>query len=340
MKPADLLGRKRAWLILFAVVLVLPFVLRTTVATEMWIYAILALAFNLLLGYTGLLSFGQAIFLGTGAYAAGYLILHYKIGLLLAMLVGTGSGALAALIVGYFCIQRVGIYFIMLSFSFNLMAYFIAYQATPITGGADGMTGVTRPDLIAGLPVFDIDNRTNYYILVSLLFLACAASLKWIVDSPLGRILQAIRENQERAAALGYNVQAYKRLAFTISGAYSGLAGVLYAALFQLVPIDLINWFNSGNIVFMTLIGGVSNFFGPIIGAIFFIWLQETVSRQWDRWPLLVGIVFSIVIFFFRGGIVEAWDRLLTVVGRFRAAKPESVKREAPYGTAEGRKPL
>jgi branched-chain amino acid transport system permease protein len=299
------------WLILLLVAVVLPPLVRPTVAAEMLMFAIAAVAFNLLLGYTGLLSFGQATFVGAGAYVAGYLLIHYKVNLFVALVAAMLAGMVVATVVGYLAIQRIGLYFIMLTFAFNLMAYFVVYQWSPVTGGADGLPGIPRPPVeLFGVRLLDLTRAPTYYWFVVVLFFLCTFTLKRLVDSPLGKILQAIRDNPQRAAALGYNVQAYKRLAFAISGAYSGLVGILYAMLFGIVPIDLIFWITSGNIVFMTLIGGVSSFWGPIVGAIFFIWLAETVSVIWQRWPLIVGVVFAVVIFFFRGGMVEVWGRL------------------------------
>lgn len=320
----------RPWLILLVVIIVLPTLVRVTVAAEMLMFAIAALAFNLLLGYTGLLSFGQATFLGAGAYVAGYLLIHFKVNLIIALLIAALAGAVSAVIIGYLAIQRIGLYFIMLTFAFNLMAYFAVYQWSPVTGGVDGLPGIPRPPVeLFGWRLYDLQSGTNYYAFVSMLFLICAYSLKKIVDSPLGRILQAIQQNPLRAAAIGYNVQAYKRLAFAISGAYTGLAGLLYAMLFGIVPIDLIFWTTSANIVFMTLIGGVSTFYGPIAGAIFFIWLAETVSVLWQRWPLLVGVAFGIVIFFFRGGMVEVWEQLATIGRRVKRPKPRGTTTDA-----------
>lgn len=298
------------WAVLIAAILALPDLTRPTVATEVWIFAILALAFNLLLGYTGLLSFGQATFFGTGAYTAGLLLIHQRVHLLVALAGAAVAGALAAAVVGYLSIRRIGLYFIMLTFAFNLMAYFIVYQASGITGGIDGLPGVPRPPLDLYIAAWDIGPGVAYYLFVSLIFLGSALVLKRLVDSPLGLILQAIRENEARALALGYNTAAFKRLAFIISGAFSGLAGALYGMLFGIVPIDTIYWVTSGNIVFMTLIGGTSSFFGPIIGAVLFIWLAETISVRWERWPLIFGLVFVFVIFFFRGGFVEVFQQL------------------------------
>jgi branched-chain amino acid transport system permease protein len=294
--------------LLVAAILLLPFVVRPAIATEIWIFAMFGLGLNLLLGYTGLLSFGQSTFFGSAAYVAGWLLKNYGINVFFAMGIGVSVGALSALIVGYLCVQRSGLYFIMLTFALNQMFYFIAYQWTTVTGGEDGMPGVPRPALFG----IDFQDPLTYYAFVSLLFLVSLWVMKRIVESPLGKILQAIRENEVRAQAVGYNVPRFKLLAFVIGGAFSGAAGVLYAMLFGIVPLEAISFVTSGNVVFATLIGGSGSLYGPVIGSFVFIWLSESVSTLWARWPLLLGVAFVVVVPFLRGGVVEAWTRFWT----------------------------
>jgi branched-chain amino acid transport system permease protein len=168
------------------------------------------------------------------------------------------------------------------------------------------MPGITRPALLG----VDFRDPLAYYVFVAVLFLLALWIMKRVVESPLGTILQAIRENDQRASAVGYDVPRFKLLAFVLAGAFSGLAGVLYAMLFGIVPLEAIGFVFSGNVVFATLIGGSGSLYGPIIGAFVFIWLSESVSVVWQRWPLLLGVAFVIVVLFFRGGCVEAWARL------------------------------
>ena len=248
-------------------IILLPLVVRHAIASEIWIFAIFGLGLNLLLGYTGLLSFGQSTFFGSAAYVAGWLLKHYGIDAFLALGTGVAVGALSALLVGYLCVQRSGLYFIMLTFALNQLFYFIAYQWTSVTGGEDGMPGVPRPALLG----IDFKDPLNYYVFVSILFLLSLWIMQRIVESPLGKILQAIRENEVRAEAVGYNVARFKLLAFVIGGAFSGLAGVLYAMLFGIVPLEAIGFVFSGNVVFATLIGGSGSLYGPIIGSVVFI---------------------------------------------------------------------
>ena len=177
--------------LLLGAVLVLPFVVRPAMAAEIWIFAIFGLGLNLLLGYTGMLSFGQSTFFGSAAYVAGWLLKHYGINALLALGVGVGVGAASAALVGYLCVQRSGLYFIMLTFALNQLFYFTAYQWTSVTGGEDGMPGIPRPAMFG----LGIEDPMLYYAFVSILFLASLWAMKRIVESPLGKILQAIREN-------------------------------------------------------------------------------------------------------------------------------------------------
>jgi branched-chain amino acid transport system permease protein len=295
----------RAFVFVVVAIFLLPLIVRPVIATEIWIFAIFGLGLNLLLGYTGLLSFGQSTFFGSAAYVAGWLLKHYGINVFFALGIGIGVGALSALVVGYLCVQRSGLYFIMLTFALNQLFYFVAYQWTSVTGGEDGMQGVPRPSLWG----IDFSNPTLYYAFVSALFLLALWAMKRIVESPLGRILQSIRENEVRAEAVGYHVPRFKLLAFVIGGAFSGLAGVLYAMLFGIVPLEAISFVFSGNVVFATLIGGSGSLYGPIIGSVVFIWLSESMSVVWARWPLLLGVAFVIVVLFLRGGVVEAWSR-------------------------------
>ena len=298
----------KAWIAILAAVILLPIFVRHAIATEIWIFAIFGLGLNLLMGYTGLLSFGQATFFGSAAYVAGYLLKYYGINVFLALGLGVLVGAVSAAAVGYLCVQRSGLYFIMLTFALNQMFYFTAYQWTTVTGGEDGMPGIPRPSVLG----VDIHRPLAYYAAVAVLFVLSLWIMKRIVESPLGKILQAIRENEPRAEALGYNVSRMKLAAFVIGGAFAGLAGVLYAMLFGIVPLEAISFVFSGNVVFATLIGGSGSLYGPIIGSFVFIWLSESMSVIWTRWPLLLGVAFVIVVLFFRGGVVEAWSKLLT----------------------------
>jgi len=306
---------------LLAFAAALPFAVRPVVAVEIWIFAIAAMGLNLIFGYTGMLSFGQATFFGLGAYAGGLLLVHFQVPLFAALACGALAGALAAAAIGYLCIQRAGTYFIMLTFGFNQMFYFIAYKWTALTGGDDGLPNVPRPPAALGAASIPLNTTVRYYIFVTVVFFVLFAAMQRIVESPLGMILQAIRERPERAAAVGYNTKLYRWIAFVIAGAYAGLAGVLYGMMFGIVPLDAISFITSGDMVFMVLIGGVGNLYGPILGATGLKWLSEVVSVLWKRWPMILGAALVIVVLFLRGGLVEAWVRARGAVAARRAAR-------------------
>jgi branched-chain amino acid transport system permease protein len=310
----------------------LPVLVRPIIAADICVFAIAAMALNLIFGYTGMLSFGQATFFGVGAYVGGLLMIHLTANLYLALLVGIGAGAVTAAVVGYLCIQRVGIYFIMLTFAFNQLFYFIAFKWTSLTGGDDGLPGVPRPPVTLAPFEFTLGTSVKYYAFVAVVFLLVFYVMRRLVESPFGMICQSIRENPERAAAVGYNVQRYRWLVFTIAGAFTGLAGVLYAMMYGIVPIEAIFWITSGDIVFMVLIGGIGNLYGPLVGAVVFRWLSETLSVIWHRWPLLSGLFLIIVVLFLRGGCMEILERLREWVGRW-----ELRRKEASYGIAADR---
>ncbi|MBI1985220.1 MAG: branched-chain amino acid ABC transporter permease [Rhodospirillales bacterium] len=277
-------------------IVVLPVIQRPVVAAEILVLGIAAVAMNLLIGYTGMLSFGQAMFFGISAYITGILVTKAGVSAFVAIPVAVAATGVVAALVGAFCVRRSGLYFICITFAFNQMFYFIAYSWTSVTGGEDGLPGIARPAIIA--------DPISFYVFTAAVFVAALAVLKMIVDSPTGRILQAIRDNPNRAAATGHDVGRYKLVAFTISGTFIGLAGAVFAFIYEIMPVDKIHWLFSGDLVFMTLIGGTGSFIGPVIGAAFYTFLQETVSLFWDRWPMALGTVFALVVLFFRTGVI------------------------------------
>ena len=287
-------------LITLGFVVVGPFVLPPATAAEMLIFGIIAVATNIMVGYTGMLSFGQASYFGIAAYGCG-LLLKAGYPLVLAIPGGAGLAIVVACIVGYFCVQRTGLYFICITFAFNQMFYFIAYVWTDVTGGEDGLAGIPRPELIS--------DPISFYIFIAILFFACLLAMLKVVYSPLGLVFRLIRENPSRAEAIGYDVRLFKWLSFVIAAAFTGIAGTVYALLYSIVPIDQIHWLKSGDFIFMLLFGGSGNFFGPLIGAAAYIWMSDTFSIIWARWPLLLGGVFLVVVLFLRGGVVELIER-------------------------------
>lgn len=312
------------WLFLAAVAVLLPVALPLGMATEILIYGIVAVAANLLIGYGGLYSFGQASFFGVGGYLAGNLLIHFHLSVLVPLLAATALSAVVAAAVGWVCVRRTGIYFIMLTFAFNQMFYYIAYQWQSVTGGEDGLIGISRPLLgFFGLGL-SLDRPLAFYLFVAALFFVCFWLMQRLVDSPFGRLIVAIRENPQRAASVGYNTHRAQVLLFALSGAFTGLAGNLYAMLYGLMPIDSIHWLSSGFIIFMVLIGGTGNLFGPVVGVIIFIALQDELSVIWARWPLLFGALIVVVVMFFQGGVLQMLARGRSWLALRRRATHES----------------
>jgi branched-chain amino acid transport system permease protein len=293
------------------IVAALPLVMPINIATEILIFGMFAMATNLLIGTAGLYSFGQAAFFGTGGYAAGYLLAHGVTSLPLALIAAFGAAALVAAAVGVLSIRRVGIYFMMLTFAFNQLVYYIIYSWRSVTGGEDGLAGIHRPILqlpYVGSLSFD-DNR-GFYALVAVLVLATMIVLVRMVSSPFGVVLAASRQNSRRTASLGYPVPTLQLAAFIAAGAVSGVAGALFGMLYRIMPIDSVHWAGSAYVVFMVVIGGQRSTLGPLIGAAVFIWLQGLFSLVWTRWPLLLGLFVILIMVYLPEGLGGLFARI------------------------------
>ncbi|RFO99000.1 branched-chain amino acid ABC transporter permease [Rhodoferax lacus] len=272
-------------------------------------FAIFACAFNLLLGYTGLLSFGHAAFMGSAAYVTGWLIRSAGWSPELGLLAGTlGAGALG-LLVGLVAIRRQGIYFAMVTLAMAQMIYFICLQV-PFTGGEDGLQGVPRGKLLGLLP---LDNDLVMYFLVLAIFVGVFLAIVRIVHSPYGQVLKAIRENEPRAISLGYDVDRYKLLAFVLSTTIAGLAGSLKTVVLGFATLSDVHWSLSGEVVLMTLLGGMGTFAGPVVGAFTIIGLQNFLADRVGSWvTVIIGATFVFCVIAFRKGIVGellAWQQ-------------------------------
>ena len=310
------LMRYRFWWLALGVTLLLPLTMRSgTLATEVLIYAMAAMACNLLLGYTGLLSFGQGIFFGLGSYAVGLALTRAGLPMPLALLLAIAIGAAAAALVGWFAIRQRGTYFVMLTLAFAQMFYFLAYTAPGITGGDNGLLDIPRPPLsVAGHALVPLASPWQFYGFVAVLFLAVFLAVLRVTESVLGRTLLAIRDNEERALAVGYNVKAFKLLAFMVSGAVTGLAGALHAMLTGIAPLTNIDYHASEMILVMTVIGGTGNIFASVLGAAFYVLLADWLSTLWPRWLMLLGFLLIAVSLFMQRGLwglgATLWDRL------------------------------
>jgi branched-chain amino acid transport system permease protein len=316
---------KEIW-ILSGVVLLLPVLLPyKTLAAEILIYALGAVSFNILLGFTGMLSFGHGALFGVGAYITGLLLKHLGWHPLAGLLGGAMGGVMTALVMGLFSIKRIGLYFVMLTLAFNQLAFFVAYQWKHLTGGDDGLLHVPRPDLsiMFGLKL-SIQSSLQFFLFVWVVFIISMVFIRRVLQSPFGRVLVAIKEDSDRAKAVGYNIQRYKLIAFVISGGFTGLAGGLYALFMRMVPITTIELFTSTDFIVMSLLGGMGSLYGPIVGAVIVKIASEVLSQIWPRWLLALGLTFVVFVIFMRGGV---WAFLTMIWGRVKPRRKLEVGR-------------
>ena len=270
-------------------------------------FALFACAFNLLIGFGGLLSFGHAMFLGTGGYATAHAAKVWGFPPELAILFGTGAAAVLGLVTGLLAIRRQGIYFAMITLALSQMIYFFYLQA-PFTGGEDGIQAVPRGMLFG---VLDLANVWAMYGLVFVIFIAGFLLIYRVIHSPFGQVLKAIRENEPRALSLGYDVDRYKLLAYLLSATLAGLAGATKALVFQLASLTDVHWSMSGEVVLMTLLGGLGTVFGPVVGA-FVIIAMENYLAQLGAWVTIAqGLIFVVCVLTFRRGVIGEVGNLL-----------------------------
>jgi branched-chain amino acid transport system permease protein len=304
----DFATRHRAALAsLFVLVfpLVMPF---TALAVNILIYGLFALGFNLVYGYLGLLSFGHAALFGTGAYLCGIAIVHLGLPWYAAITLGVLGGLLMAAVIGVLAIRTRGIYFAMVTMALSQCVYYLFYQAVGWTGGENGLRGINvRAIDILGFKLDFINPLTRYYVIAAFV-IAAFFVLSRILASPFGAVIEAIRENEARAKASGYDVTLTRLITFILSGGFCGLAGALAALHLSIVPIEILHYDTSGMVVMIALLGGMGTFFGPMIGAGAFLLLENLVSLWTVHWQLIVGAIFMICVLFFPAGI---WGTLI-----------------------------
>src|SRR3954468_3345036 len=304
----DVVHRHRAGLAGFFVLvfpLVMPF---TALAVNILIYGLFALGFNLLYGYLGLLSFGHAALFGTGAYLCGIAIVHFGLPWFAAIAIGVLGGVVMAALIGVLAIRTRGIYFAMVTMALSQCVFYLFYQAVDWTGGENGLRGVNvRTIDIFGLKLDFINPLTRYYVVAAFVILALFV-LSRILASPFGAVIEAVRENEARARASGYDVTLARLLTFVLSGGFCGLAGALAALRLSIVPIETLHYETSGMVVMIALLGRMGTFFGPMIGAGAFLLLENLVSLWAVPWQLIVGAVFIVCVLFFPSGI---WGTLI-----------------------------
>jgi branched-chain amino acid transport system permease protein len=307
---------KLSFIFLVALLLVAPWFIYPIFLMKILCFALFASAFNLLLGYTGLLSFGHAAFLGGAGYICGYIIRDLGLSPEIGLLGGTLFATALGFVMGGLAIRRQGIYFAMITMALAQMLYFVFLQA-PFTGGEDGMQGIPRGVFFG---VLDLQNDKNMYFLVLAFFLFVTALISRVISSPFGKILFAIKENEPRAISLGYEVDRFKLIAFILSGALAGLAGSLQALFMGFETLSDAHWSMSGLVILMTLVGGVGTLLGPIIGAIVITvlehkvgdignWIFSVTNIEWFRTlgesvTIVTGFIFVLCVMSFRKGIV------------------------------------
>lgn len=288
------------FLLLLAVGLGAPFILYPVFLMKVMCFALFACALNLLLGYTGLLSFGHAAFFGSASYVTAHAAKVWGLTPELSILAGVLAAGVLGVAIGLLAIRRQGIYFSMVTLAFAQMVFFIALQA-PFTGGEDGIQAVPRGDLFG---VISLESNLTLYFVVLAITVGSLLALYRIVHSPFGQVLKAIRENEPRAISLGYRVNSYKLAAFVISAAFAGLAGSTKAIVFQLASLTDVHWSMSGEVVLMTLIGGLGTVFGPILGAAVIVTMQNYLA-SFGAWVTIIqGVIFVLTVLLFREGIL------------------------------------
>ena len=302
------LSRWRVPLTLAALCL-LPWVLPSkALAVNVLIYGLYAVGYNLVFGYTGLLSFGHAAFFGAGAYGTGIAIGSYGANWFVAMVLGVVVAGVLALAMGALAIRTRGIYFAMVTLALAQLVYYVALQASAWTGGENGLRGFTVSRIaVAGLSLDLLNPLTKYYVI--LVFVGVALWLmSRILSSPFGAAIEAIRENETRARACGFDIERTKLLSFVLSGLFCGLAGALSALHLSIVPLDTLSYNTSGIPVMMTLLGGIGTFFGPFVGALVYLVLEDGLSLWTSHWQLFLGALFIVFVLFLPRGI---WGSLL-----------------------------
>jgi branched-chain amino acid transport system permease protein len=286
-----------------------------SLASEVLIFGLAAMGCNLLLGFTGLLSFGQGVFFGLGSYTIALTLTRWPLPMPLALLLAMVLGALGAAIVGWVAIRQKGTYFVMLTLAFSQMFYFIAYTATGITGGDNGLMDIPRPSIsVLGHTLWSLASPWQFYGFVAAVFLLAFWLLQTVSRSTFGRTLLAVRDNEERAGAIGYNPKLLKLQAFVISGAVTGLAGALHAMMTGIAPLSNAEYHTSEMILVMTVIGGAGNLFASVLGSAFYVLMADWLSSLWPRWLLLLGLVLMAVSLWMQRGLwglgESAWRRI------------------------------
>jgi branched-chain amino acid transport system permease protein len=312
-----MIARRIPWtLIVFLAAAAVPWIgtrYNTFLVEQIAIDALFAVSLNLLLGTTGLVSFGHVAYFGVGAYVCGILMKTYDMPFSIAFPAAGLGAALFALVAGYFCVRLIRLYFAMLTLAFSQIVWAICYKWNAVTGGDQGLPEIPFPNLdwMSSVPFLG-DLRTNeqFYLLAIAIIAIALAVLHRIVRSPFGRVLTTIRDNPERAAFIGVNVRAYQLAAFVIAGTFAGFAGALYGIFSRGVFADYVFWSKSAEVIIMALLGGIGFFWGPPVGALALVWLNQWITDFTQYWPFVLGSILLVILFLFPGGIVGGLNAL------------------------------
>lgn len=273
------------------------------ILTEVLILGLFAASFNLVFGYTGMLSFGHAAFFGVGSYATALVLIHLEWPFIACLFVSLGAGALLALVIGFLSVRLNEVYFAMLTLAFGMMIFAIAYQWRSVTNGSDGLAGFMLNSFGLGLDLTLADPAVYYQVVLAVVGIA-ALVLYIICRSSFGMILKAIRQNPERVSFAGLNVRTYRLVAFVIAGAFAGLAGGLMAPFLRVASPELVHWSMSAEPVLMSILGGTGYFLGPFVGSAVFVLLETLISSVTESWMLVLGIILALMVIFFRRGLL------------------------------------
>jgi branched-chain amino acid transport system permease protein len=319
---------RTATTVLLVLALAAPLALYPVFLMEALCFALFACAFNLLIGYVGLLSFGHAAFFGSAAYITAHTVKVWGLPPELGILAGVVVAAFFGTVFGWLAIRRQGIYFAMITLALAQMVYFVALQV-PFTGGEDGIQAVPRGHLFGFI---DLDDTLTMYYFVLAVFLIGFAAIVRTINSPFGQVIKAIRENEPRAISLGYHADHYKLVVFILSAGLSGLAGSLKSLVFQLASLTDVEWTMSGWVVLMTLVGGLGTVFGPVVGAFFLVAMQHYLAQLGSWVTVVQGMIFVFCVLLFRGGIVGLIASYVAPRGEVRAGEkpPELAGAGAP----------
>ncbi len=305
-----------------AIALALPWFVYPPVAMDVAAWGLFAMSVDLLLGYTGLLSFGHAAFWGTSAYVSGLVAIHAGVPFPVAILAGTVFAMVIAVPIGYLSVRRTGIYFAMVTLAFAQMIYFVANQWRDLTGGENGLQGI--PKNFFGIEAVETDSFYFYY--AGLVFILIGMFIAWrVVNSPFGRVLVAIRDNPARARALGYNVEKYKIVAFVISAGLAGLAGGVFAISHGFASLQELNWTTSGKVVLITVLGGIGTLWGGPVGAAIVVQLEDWLaSSGFEGTGIILGAIFVLIVLMFRHGVWGTGRQVVAWLQRRRRQRRQS----------------